>query len=616
MGSTTRAFRLGDWLVDPELNQLKKGEETVSLQPKTMDVLVYLAQQTGPLSTEQLLDALWPDKVVVQAVIHQRIALIRRALGDSARSPRYIQTIPGRGYRLVAAVKPVQEGQTDSTPGAKRVVAILPFKDFSPGLDLGWLADGLRRHLERQIAVWSQFTVLPGGLVHDAEVTAPPQDADLLIVGFVQPHRADVELSVQVIDARKRRTVWSEIFTGTADDPYELQRSLVSSVARFFGESLGGWPVPSNPKAYAAFLRLLNYRLWGDADEHLFWLEQTLEADPSWAWGRADLAMALVRNAASVGNREMRARALTMLDTNDWKRDAGGAYACFARSYLLSCHGANPAAAERIAREWVNSYGFPYAMVLVVSGYAREALGYLRQASAKVPYDVAFLEWQAIARATLGDWKGAQIDADHLATFYPPGSVNPQIIRSWVRRGTPDQVDARVLCDFLRQAMQDSVPTSIQHQLTAHLGYYPLAFEVALAEGDDERARESIDWCVANEHASLAAIFSLRLDGAVPTALSRAAPNPDRDGFWWWLTRLHVTPEIARHPVVLRIESELGFTDDWYRELAEKASTLPPDRHLVVSPGATPVRSVPRSDAPDRAICISAENTDGTIAHP
>lgn len=594
MESTTKAFQLGDWLVDPELNRLKKGEQTVSLQPKTMDLLVYLAQQTHPLSTEQLLDALWPGKVVVQAAVHQRIALIRRALGDSARAPRYIETIPGRGYRLVAAVKAEQGSQADRSPARNRVVAILPFKDFSPGLDLGWLADGLSKHLERQIAVWSQFTVLPGGLVHDANVASPPDDADLLIVGFVQPHRADVELCVEVVDARNRRTVWSEIFSGTANDPYELQRSLVSSVARFFGESLGGWPMPSNPKAYAAFLRLLNFRLWGDADEHMFWIEQTLEADPFWEWGRADLAMALARNTASVGSRAMRERALSVLDSTDWQRDAGGAYACVARSFLLCCHGGDPAAAERTARTWVSSYGFPYAMVLLVSGFARESLGYLRQASAKAPYDLAFLEWLAVTRATLGDWKGAQIDADRLATFYPPGSVNSQIIRSWARRGTPDQADARVLCDFLRRAMQGTAPTSIQHQITAHLGYYPLAFEVAHVEGDDAQARESIDWCVANGHASMAAIFSLRLDGTVPAALSRAAPNPDRDGFWWWLTRLHITPEIAEHPEVLRIASALGFTDDWYRELAEKASTLPPDRHLLVAPGARPVRGVLR----------------------
>ena len=103
---STGSFNVGGWLVVPSLNRLSRGEETVRLELKLMEVLVYLAERTGELvSKRELIDAVWKVEVISDGTLTRAIALLRKALGDEARNPRFIETIPKRGYRFIAPVK-------------------------------------------------------------------------------------------------------------------------------------------------------------------------------------------------------------------------------------------------------------------------------------------------------------------------------------------------------------------------------------------------------------------------------------------------------------------------------------------------------------------------------
>jgi len=98
-------FRLEDWLVHPAEGTLSSDGHLVRLEPRVMDVLVYLAAEPGEVvSKEDLLEAVWGGSYVEEGVLTQAIHGLRKALGDDARQPRFIQTIPKRGYRLVASV--------------------------------------------------------------------------------------------------------------------------------------------------------------------------------------------------------------------------------------------------------------------------------------------------------------------------------------------------------------------------------------------------------------------------------------------------------------------------------------------------------------------------------
>ncbi len=103
-------FWVGDWLVHPSLNRMTRGAETASLQPRFMDLLVHLAERAGKVvSKEELLDGVWAKEFVAEGTLTHAVAVIRQTLGDEVRNPRYIETIPTRGYRLIAQVSPHEE---------------------------------------------------------------------------------------------------------------------------------------------------------------------------------------------------------------------------------------------------------------------------------------------------------------------------------------------------------------------------------------------------------------------------------------------------------------------------------------------------------------------------
>ena len=113
----TSGFQLADWEVQPQINCVRKGEETHHLEPKVMQVLVQLATHRDEvLSKEQLIHAVWPDTFVGDDVLTRCISEIRRVLTDDPRSPRYIQTIPKTGYRLIAPVTFLKDRPSEPPP--------------------------------------------------------------------------------------------------------------------------------------------------------------------------------------------------------------------------------------------------------------------------------------------------------------------------------------------------------------------------------------------------------------------------------------------------------------------------------------------------------------------
>ncbi len=98
-------YQLGDWLIDSQSNIVSKGDRSIHIEPLAMDVLMYLMSRAQTVvSSDEMLAALWPNKTAGPRLISKRINQLRQALGDSARNPTMIETIPKRGYRLIGAV--------------------------------------------------------------------------------------------------------------------------------------------------------------------------------------------------------------------------------------------------------------------------------------------------------------------------------------------------------------------------------------------------------------------------------------------------------------------------------------------------------------------------------
>ena len=103
-------FRLGPWLVQPDLNRIEGPEGSVQIEPRVMKVLLNLAENPGTVLTRlQLLDLVWGDSVVGEEILTRAVSELRRVFGDSARKPQFIETIRNHGYRLIAEVELLEE---------------------------------------------------------------------------------------------------------------------------------------------------------------------------------------------------------------------------------------------------------------------------------------------------------------------------------------------------------------------------------------------------------------------------------------------------------------------------------------------------------------------------
>ena len=108
----TPCYRVGDLEVDPGVGQVRRGNVELLVHGLSFDLLLALIDVApNLLSLEELMQRVWPGVIVSPETVSQRIKLLRHALGDDPRNPRYIVGVRGRGYRLVAQVEAVPSFQ-------------------------------------------------------------------------------------------------------------------------------------------------------------------------------------------------------------------------------------------------------------------------------------------------------------------------------------------------------------------------------------------------------------------------------------------------------------------------------------------------------------------------
>lgn len=183
---SAQRFRLENALIDPAANTIVTPAGTSRLEPRVMAVLAHLAAHAGGVVTRaDLLDAVWgecaSDEALTQAVSH-----LRRVLGDDARRPKIIETIPKRGYRLLAAVEPVEAAPPDP---AKPVA---PDRPPLPSPLLGAFAHARRIPL-------AASTLIGAGLLTAISAASSPREAQ---------HIEEVRVLADAIADREATAAW------------------------------------------------------------------------------------------------------------------------------------------------------------------------------------------------------------------------------------------------------------------------------------------------------------------------------------------------------------------------------------------------------------------------
>src|SRR4030095_11933464 len=125
---------VGSFRLDPDNACLWHGTQVIALTPKAFEVLHYLVTHPDRLvPKDTLLDAVWPETGISDAVVRIAIGELRRALGDTAQAPRFIATVHRRGYRFVAPVAAHIEEVLD--PAAPQTLAAGPSEASAPPPD-------------------------------------------------------------------------------------------------------------------------------------------------------------------------------------------------------------------------------------------------------------------------------------------------------------------------------------------------------------------------------------------------------------------------------------------------------------------------------------------------
>ena len=112
----TMGYEFGDFRLNLSTRELRRRDETLDVQKRVLDLLIYLIENRHvTVSKEALQDAVWPGTIVTEAALTRAVMKARKALGDDAQEQAFIKTVHGQGYRFVHAVMAFEDTGTDKT---------------------------------------------------------------------------------------------------------------------------------------------------------------------------------------------------------------------------------------------------------------------------------------------------------------------------------------------------------------------------------------------------------------------------------------------------------------------------------------------------------------------
>jgi DNA-binding winged helix-turn-helix (wHTH) protein/TolB-like protein/Flp pilus assembly protein TadD len=363
MGQKSRElFEFGMFVLDPGRHLLLREGKAVPLTPKTFDLLRFLVERQGELlSKSELIKALWPDAFVDDSNLTQQIAMIRRALGESAGEDRFITTVPARGYRFTADVRRRAEiepepqrdesSPTVAAPEATPVavprrpgwpvatvatvliltvagiyyasrrkapeapvksLAILPFQNLKADGENDFLGFSLADAVITKLGPIRSLVVRPSSAVEkfrgktiDIRSAAAELRADVLLTGNFIQDGDDLRINTQLIDVRTENVIWrksidlrySKLLTVHDSVALEIVNGLQLSLSPSEAASLAP-DQQVDPVAYEYFLRGVDLYSRNDFPTAIQMLRKSAEMAPGYALTWAHLGRALTANAS------------------------------------------------------------------------------------------------------------------------------------------------------------------------------------------------------------------------------------------------------------------------------------------------------------------------------
>jgi len=348
--TTQRFYEFGPFRLDSKSCVLLRAGAVVPLNPKAFDTLRVLVENHGSaVGKDELMKLVWPDTFVEETNLTQQISILRKALGDSPEGSSYIETIPKRGYRFVAALNgqvtarkkrlnwPVvsaslllvtvasvwayvrlsRSGRESMLPA----IAVLPFVDMSAAKDQEYFSDGLTEQLidaltrvpGLQVAARTSSSAFKGKQQDIREIGARLK-VGMVLEGSVRQTGQRLRITAQLNSVKNGFHLWSETYDRDEKDIFAVQEEIARAIVVALKIRLTTQPNVRLVTQHTANLEAYNLYLKG----RYFWNVRTVEAlaksrryfeeairtDPNYALAYSGLANAYVQGPVGIPTHE------------------------------------------------------------------------------------------------------------------------------------------------------------------------------------------------------------------------------------------------------------------------------------------------------------------------
>lgn len=344
------AIRFGDFKLDLVEEVLRRGGDRVNINPRMFQVLRLLVERHGEIVTkDEFFEKVWGGSFVEDNNLSVTITALRKVLGDNAKQPRFIENVPRKGYRFVAAIEPVTMvpvhpvadrpvratktkwntlriasvsalllllvgaaaysyralGKLGVAPRTIDSVAVLPF--FSSDPELEYISDGISESVANRLRVYPDLRVTDHRAVSeyrgkDYEAVAAGRELGVaaVLTGRVEKSGEAVTVRVELTQVADGYVIWKQESSGSARDVLSLQRNLADTLtAAVFPSSSGkdrdrrSERMTSDPEAYDLYIRgryLWNKRIDSEIFRSIELFRAAIDKDPAFAKAYVALA--------------------------------------------------------------------------------------------------------------------------------------------------------------------------------------------------------------------------------------------------------------------------------------------------------------------------------------
>jgi TolB-like protein/Tfp pilus assembly protein PilF len=313
-------YEFGGFRLDVSEHLLYRPDGKVaSLKPKVVETLELLVRERGRLLTkDELMARLWPDTIVGEANLSQNIYQLRKVLETDEAGPRFIETVPRRGYRFVADVSEVPDSEleretletreSESTqPTSFNSIAVLPLTNESADPHAEYLSDGITESIINHLAQLPQLKVIARSTVfrYKGRQVAPQKvgrelGVKVVLTGRVLELNDRIIVRTELVDAIDGWQLWGEQYDRFSSDLLELQEVIAQDVSGKLQLRLTGDERKklskrhtTSTEAYHLFIKAryyLNKRLTSAIHKAVEYFQQAIDIDPTYAAAYVGLA--------------------------------------------------------------------------------------------------------------------------------------------------------------------------------------------------------------------------------------------------------------------------------------------------------------------------------------